>query len=61
MPTDVAENLLTANQLAAVLSVTPRTVCEWAREGVIPEVRLTRRIRRFRLTDVMKALERKKK
>jgi excisionase family DNA binding protein len=50
------EQLLTAEELAERLAVSERTVIEWARVGLIPEVRLSRRIRRFDFAEVVAAV-----
>ena len=49
--------LLSASQLAARLRVTPRTVLQWHREGRIPGIRISHKVLRFRLTDVVSHLE----
>ena len=51
------ESLLTAEELAERLAVSARTVITWARSGRIPEVRLSRRTRRFDYADVLQALK----
>jgi excisionase family DNA binding protein len=48
--------LLTAEQLAHRLQVSPRTVKQWARTGRIPELRLSAKVRRFDLAEVVQAL-----
>lgn len=48
--------LLTAEELADRLKVSPRTVKEWARAGRIPEVRLSAKVRRFLLTEVIRVM-----
>jgi len=48
--------LLTADELAEELKVRPETVKRWAREGRIPEVRISPKVRRFVLADVVMAL-----
>lgn len=52
-----ASGFLTARQLADVLQVSETTVRRLARAGRIPSVRLTSRILRFRLKQVINALE----
>jgi excisionase family DNA binding protein len=47
--------LLTADELAERLAVSPATVIAWARAGKIPEVRLSGRTRRFDFDEVMAA------
>lgn len=51
--------LLTANQLAAALKLTPGTVLEMARQRVIPVVRLSRKAVRFDVRQVQETLERR--
>ena len=55
---DMANELLTTEELADRLAVSPRTVIEWAKMGRIPEVRASQRIRRFDYEDVVAALKR---
>ena len=55
--TAMTGQLLTAEELAERLAVSPRTVIEWARAGRIPEIRASRRIRRFDYADVLAALK----
>ena len=57
----MSTDLLTADELAAYLRVSPYTVRDWARKGIVPEVRMSPKIRRFRLADVLRALEGRKK
>lgn len=49
--------LLTAQELADRLAVSRQTVNTWAREGLIPEVRPSPRIRRFDYDDVVATLK----
>jgi len=49
-------DLLTAEQLASKLTVTPRTVREWSRAGLIPATRLTPKVIRYNLADVVTSL-----
>lgn len=51
------DDLLTAEELAERLAVSPRTIIEWAKSGRIPEVRASERIRRFDYKDVIEALK----
>jgi DNA-binding transcriptional MerR regulator len=51
------EDLLTAGELANRLKVQPSTVLNWARRGVIPKKRLSHKVHRFSLRDVVNALE----
>ncbi len=50
-------DLLTAEQLADRLAVKPRTVREWFRAGLIPATRLSPKVIRYSLDDVVAALE----
>ncbi|HUX02555.1 MAG: helix-turn-helix domain-containing protein [Phycisphaerae bacterium] len=52
------EVLLTARELGERLAVSPSTVIQWAKDGRIPEVRPSPRIRRFDWGDVVAALKR---
>ena len=53
----MADELLTAEELAQRLAVSPRTVRRWAKETRIPEVRASARVRRFDYEDVLAALK----
>ena len=48
--------LLTATELAREISVARDTVRLWARRGWIPEIRVSHKVRRFWLPDVLAAL-----
>jgi predicted site-specific integrase-resolvase len=48
--------LLTAEELGTALKLSPHTVKEWARRGIIPSVWLGQTCRRFVLADVMESL-----
>ena len=50
------DGLLTAQELAERLAVAERTVIEWARLRRIPEVRLSKRVRRFDYAEVVAAV-----
>lgn len=52
------DDLLTRAMLAEVLHVKPCTVSAWTRNGRIPAVRLSPKVVRYRLADVLAALER---
>lgn len=52
-PTD----LLTAAELAVRLKVRTRTIDRWARTGRIPVRRLSPKVRRFVVTEVVASLE----
>ena len=50
--------LLTADELADRLAVRPSTIRKWARQGKIPEVAISPKVRRFDYTAVVDALQR---
>ncbi len=50
------DNLLTADELATRLGVKAGTVKRWGRDGWIPVIRLTPKIIRFSLENVINAL-----
>jgi excisionase family DNA binding protein len=52
------DDLLTATELADRLRVKPSTVLDWHRAGRIPSIRLTTKVLRFNLGDVLAALNR---
>ncbi len=54
---DVSECLLTAEELADRLAVSPRTIIHWAATGRIPEIRLSSRLRRFDYSEVVASLK----
>ncbi len=56
MRTSSPHPLLTTRELAAHLSVQPRTVRRWARARAIPHLRPTPKTLRFDLADVRAAL-----
>ena len=51
------DDLLTADEVADRLRVKPDTVVVWARQGRIPAHRLSRKVIRFRLQEVVEALD----
>jgi hypothetical protein len=51
------EELLTSEQLAKIIKVSGFTVEDWRRKGVIPHFWLGHRTIRYRLSDVIAALE----
>ena len=52
--------LLTPEELASILKIKPWTVKQWSRSGRIPEIRFSGHVRRYRLADVLRAVEGKK-
>ena len=57
MPSVDRDNLLTAAELAERLGVKPGTVLGWYRKGRIPARKLSHKVLRFDLADVLSALE----
>ena len=53
----MSEDLLTAEELAERLKVKPATIRQWSRSGRIPSRRLSHKIIRYCLADVVAALE----
>ena len=49
--------LLTTEELAARLKLETSTIREWARSGKIPVLRLSAKVLRFNLAEVMAALQ----
>ena len=56
--TPVVKQLLSKRELAAVLSVSERTIENWLAEKRIPQLRLSARLTRFSLSKVEAALAR---
>ena len=54
----MTKDLLTAGELAERLAVRPGTIRQWVREGKIPEVTISPKVRRFDWAAVVEALER---
>lgn len=50
-------DLLTAEEIGSHLSLRASTINMWARQGRIPAHRFSRKVIRFRLPEVMSALE----
>lgn len=50
-------DLLTGEQLAERLGVKPRTVKQWLHAGFIPAIRLTPKVIRYNLDNVVEALQ----
>jgi excisionase family DNA binding protein len=57
MQTFPQDTLLTAARLAARLGVKPETVLRWHRDGKIPARKLSHKVLRFDLAEVVAALE----
>jgi excisionase family DNA binding protein len=55
----MAQEILTANELADRLQLKPGTVRSWAREGRIPALRPTPKVLRFELQRVLEALRKR--
>ena len=53
--------LLTTEQLAEWLKLSPHTIRVWSRNGHIPTVWLSRTVRRFDLADVLRSLRERQK
>jgi Helix-turn-helix domain len=51
-----ADDLMTAKELAAHFGVKPGTILGWHREGKIPARKLSHKVLRFNLRDVLAAL-----
>jgi excisionase family DNA binding protein len=50
-------DLLTARELASHLGVKPGTILDWHRQGKIPARRLSHKVLRFNLRDVLTSLD----
>jgi predicted site-specific integrase-resolvase len=53
----IHDDLMTARELAGHLGVRPGTILDWHRQGKIPGRRLSHKVLRFSLRDVVNALE----
>jgi excisionase family DNA binding protein len=51
-------DLLTTDQVAAILQVTPRTVRRWGCDGVLPRLRAGGRVTRYRAADLAALIDR---
>ena len=51
------DNLLTADELANRLGIKPGTILDWHRRGRIPSRKLSHKVVRFDLSEVLAALE----
>ena len=47
---------MTADEIAEKLRLRPRTVHLWAKAGKLPSMKLSPKVRRFCLADVMRAI-----
>jgi excisionase family DNA binding protein len=52
------DDCLTAVELSERLKVRPSTILDWQRSGRIPALRITNKVLRFNLADVLAALNR---
>ncbi len=57
MPTAESDDLLTSAELAERLRVKPMTILGWYRKGRIPARKLSPKVLRFDLAEVLAALE----
>jgi len=53
----MAPELLDKAEVAARLGVAPETITKWAREGRIPEIRISPKVRRFDFGEIVTALK----
>jgi excisionase family DNA binding protein len=53
------DTLLNADELARILDVRPATIRRWARQGILPEIRIGPKTRRFCYGDVLAALRKR--
>ncbi len=56
MPTASPDDLMTAAELAARVGVRPGTILQWHRKGRIPARKLSPKVLRFNLSEVLSAL-----
>jgi excisionase family DNA binding protein len=56
---EVSNDWVTAKELAHRMRVTPDTIKAWSREGRIPSVRVSARVLRFNVAEVMAAIRAK--
>ncbi len=54
------EELLTADEVAHILKVSPSAVFKWAKRGVIPSYRVNERCLRFKMPDIEAFVEKGK-
>ena len=54
------EKILSTKEIAWELQVQPATIRRWVREGRIPEIRISLKVRRYNLEDILSALQRQK-
>jgi excisionase family DNA binding protein len=52
----MSDDLLTADELAQVLNVRAGTIRRWAKDGIIPAIRISPKVLRFCYSDVLSAL-----
>jgi len=51
------KKIVTAGELAEQLSLTPKPIRDWARQGKIPSLRISPKVIRFNPDEVLLALE----
>lgn len=56
---DNPKELLTSRELAERLGISRETVRQWVKRSVIPEIIISRTVRRFELSAVMDALRKR--
>ena len=54
------EELLTAEEVARILKVSPSSIFKWAKRKVIPSYRINEKCLRFKEEDIMNLIERGK-
>lgn len=54
------EELLTAEEVANILKVSPSAVFKWAKRGIIPSYRIHEKCLRFKVQDISSFIERGK-
>ncbi len=55
----ISNPFLTAEQLAASLGVKPDTIRDWGRRGLIPRVKVSHKVVRYELDDVVAVLKKR--
>ena len=52
-------NLLTANELARYVGVSPETIRQWARRGIIPRITVSGKVHRYDLEVVLDEIKKR--